>query len=241
MECLELMSRTQKSGQLRKYKGRLEEVGRSRTNENSAEISPPMTSSPTTSSLHLSPQELSLLMMNPTMRPSVSSTFAHDPTATAVLRYYCFISQTMDTLEQHLEQCHGERQAVFDFLFQCRDVPTLIRPLVHDFRRRTMGTRSHPYGRTPSPSCTPSDDNSVQPPSEAPEETFTRIPTSIGSALLFNKTTDEHQDQQENANGNQKKTRQSLKKTTTMIEKTRRRSRRNRLTNKKAKKLTTSR
>jgi hypothetical protein len=133
----------------------------------------PSDDSTTASSLHLSPHELSRLIIDPRMYEQICQTFLPDPLHTAVLRYYNYVSRTIDRLEKELEFHRREQHVIFDHLLASPTFPTLIQPIVQEYRHGT-------YGHSLSPPRTPSDNNSVEPPSSyqiSPEEALVRIPT----------------------------------------------------------------
>ena len=141
-------------------------------------------SSSSSSDLNLSPHEFSRIITNPDFIPQLSEVF-DDPNPHNLLRYYSFISLTIDQLERELERSRIEQEVVFNGLFEYPRVRTRLQPIIRQSRhQRQVRHRFHPYGRTPSPPRTPSDDNSVSPPSNTPssvpilpEEALARIPS----------------------------------------------------------------
>ena len=51
----------------------------------------------------LTPQELSSLTVDPEFRPQLEAAFTPGYNSTTTLRYYSFLSNTIDTLERELE------------------------------------------------------------------------------------------------------------------------------------------
>ena len=106
---------------------------------------------------------------------------------TAILRHYAFLSNTIDELERNLEQHRREQEFTFDIL---NNDPTRIEPMVKRFRRQPR-TGHHPYGRSPTPPRTPSDDNSINPPTTAPSlhilpvTALVRLPSSNTSSPVL--------------------------------------------------------
>jgi hypothetical protein len=121
----------------------------------------------TTAEPVLSPTELSRLISEPDMLYSISTTFASKPTTTATLRYYAFLSRSINQLELDLDRHQLELQAMFVHLMETRSFQTKIRPIVHEYRRK-IRSRFHPYSRTsnsptpPSTNNSPSIDNEIQ-------------------------------------------------------------------------------
>ena len=64
----------------------------------------------------LSPAKLSLMMIHPDMPTQLSIAFDDDPVTTMDLQYYCFMSHTIEQLENDLEQHRREQSTVFDSL-----------------------------------------------------------------------------------------------------------------------------
>ena len=130
-----------------------------------ADVSP---SPPPTPPRHmmLSSAELSLMMNHPDMPTQLSTTFNDDPTITMALRYYCFMSHSIERLEEDLERHRREQSTVFDNLIRRQRFRDRITPVVQNYRRQNMRPRFHPYNRTPSPVPTPSNSDSDEPPSE---------------------------------------------------------------------------
>jgi hypothetical protein len=113
----------------------------------------------TTAEPVLSPAELSRLIAEPDMLYSISTTFASKPTTTAILRYYAFLSRSINQLELDLDRHQLELQAMFLHLMETRSFQTKIRPIVHEYRRK-IRSRFHPYSRTSNPPTPPSTNNS---------------------------------------------------------------------------------
>ena len=114
-----------------------------------------------------SPQEFSCIITDPDMVDTIARRFTSKPTSTAVLRYYSFLSQNIEIIEQQLEQHHMEREAIYTHLFESRSFRTRIRPIVSEWRHRQAQIRRgfHPYDRPTSLPRYPSDDNIISPPS----------------------------------------------------------------------------
>ena len=127
----------------------------------------------TASSSIISPHEFSRLITEPEMTRSLARAFASRPTSTAILCYYFFLSRSIDRLEQDLERHRHEQNTLFDHLFKSRRFRMKVEPIIQRYRQPTP--RYHPYGHTPSPPGTPSDNNDINLPSN------TAIDEEIGS------------------------------------------------------------
>ena len=66
----------------------------------------------------LSYNELSHLLVDPDMLYLVARSFASHPTSSAMLRFYRFISLSIDQLETNLERHRLEQQALFTRLME---------------------------------------------------------------------------------------------------------------------------
>ena len=137
-------------------------------------------SSTISSSMNLSPFELARVVTNPHLLPHIADSFETDPLMTAILWHYAFLSDTIDKLEQNLEWHRQEQEFTFSILNTDQDFLTQIELMVKRFRRQPR-TKHHPYMRSPSPPLTPSDDNSINPPTTVPslpETALARLPSS---------------------------------------------------------------
>ena len=138
----------------------------------------------------LSPPELSRLTTEPQMFHSISDAFLPDSSITVSLRYYAFMSRSIDTLEQELERIHTERQYMYDHLMQSDQFRRRITPVVNEYRLLTgqqSQRRYHPYGHTPPPIRTPSWPGSVNPPSTIeirPAQALARIMESPNASSI---------------------------------------------------------
>ena len=141
--------------------------------------------------LHISPHEFSRLITDQELTPTVFTTFITEPTHFATLRYYSYVTRTIDRLEKELEIHRREQLLVFDKLFDSQSFRERIQPIVRTHRRRISGIRYHPYSQSLAPPRTPSCDHSIAPPSRTPssiqirpEEALARIATSDNSGPL---------------------------------------------------------
>ena len=109
---------------------------------------------------------------------------------TAILRHSTFLSDTIDELERNLERHRREQEFTFDILNNDQDFLAQIEPMVKRFRRQPR-TRHHLYRRSPSPPRTPSDDNSINPPTTVPslhilpETALAQFPSSNTSSPVL--------------------------------------------------------
>jgi len=144
----------------------------------------------------LSPQELSRLVTDQNMNRPILDAFPSYSPSTMNLRNYAFLSDSIDVLERELERHQLEREQIYDDLLHDRRFRRRIGPILKDYRNRRRRTRAHPYDRSPTPPRTPSDQNSINPPSSIqilPEEALARIPTPSdrGSTTSFHTAIDE--------------------------------------------------
>ena len=80
--------------------------------------------------------ELLHLLVYPDMLYLVARNFASNPTSTATLRHYRFLSLSIDQLELDLERHCLEQQAIFFYLMESRTFRTKIQPIVDEYRRK---------------------------------------------------------------------------------------------------------
>jgi hypothetical protein len=114
----------------------------------------------------LSPEELSQILLHPDFPHQIAATFDDEPVVTVALRYFSFISYQANELERLLEIHRSEQERLFTDLMVHSRFRRDINPFVIEHRR----TRYHPYRRTPSPVSTPSNDDSISPPTSPPDD-----------------------------------------------------------------------
>lgn len=115
-------------------------------------------SNDTTSETILSYDELSRILVDPDTLYRVSRTFASHPTSSATLRYYRFLSLSIDRLELDLERHRLEQQSIFTHLMDSGTFRMKIHPIIQEYRRRPG---FHPYGRSSTSPTPPSFHNRV--------------------------------------------------------------------------------
>jgi hypothetical protein len=117
---------------------------------------------------------------------SVARRFSQHSASTAILRFYHFLSSSIEQLEKELERHQQEREILYDHLFENRTFCTRFQPLLDEFRQRQMEIHRaiHPYSR-PTNSPTPVTTNN--PPSNA-------IPGTKGMPILVMDDEDEQKD-----------------------------------------------
>jgi hypothetical protein len=98
----------------------------------------------------LSPQEFSHFIIDPSTPPALAQLFRNDPTLTAILRSYLFLTHSMDHLEHALERHRVEQLVLFERLVDSRIFEPRVEPLIRDFRQRTRRYRIRPYNRPSS-------------------------------------------------------------------------------------------
>ena len=93
----------------------------------------------------LSPQEFSHFIIDPSTPPALAQLFRNDPTLTAILRSYLFLTHSMDHLEHALERHRVEQLVLFERLVDSRIFEPRVEPLIRDFRQKTRRYRIRPY------------------------------------------------------------------------------------------------
>ena len=76
------------------------------------------------------PQELSDIFSDEYTLEKIERKFRRRPNDHALLRYYNFLSITVDELELSLERAQTERESIHDHLFESRKFYTRIRLLI---------------------------------------------------------------------------------------------------------------
>ena len=96
-----------------------------------------------------SPQELSDITSDERTLRKIARKFRQRPADHSLLRYYHFLSVTVEELENSLERAQLEWEFIHEHLFESRRFTTQIRPLIEDFRQERAIQRrsSHPYDR----------------------------------------------------------------------------------------------
>ena len=80
-----------------------------------------------------SPQELSNITFDERTLRKIARNFQQRPADHALLRYYHFLSVTVNKLENSLERAQLERESIHKHLFESQRFQTRIRPLIEDF------------------------------------------------------------------------------------------------------------
>ena len=62
--------------------------------------------------------------------------FAQRPTHAAVLRNYEFITMTINSLKEQLEQQTEEREVLYTYLFRQKTFLTRVRPIVEQYQHK---------------------------------------------------------------------------------------------------------
>ena len=101
--------------------------------------------------MSLSSNEFAHMMLHSDMPKCLATAFTDDPVATVALRYYSFLTETIERLEKDLLRQRIEQQDIFGHLIRKQRFQQQIAPLVSAYRRQTREERYHPYSRTPSP------------------------------------------------------------------------------------------
>jgi hypothetical protein len=109
--------------------------------------------------MSLSSNEFAQMILHSDITEHLSATFSDDPVITIALRYYSFLTESIERLERFLLRHRIEQQDIFGHLIRNHRFQQRLTPLVVAYRRpsREERYRYHPYSRTPSPIITPSD------------------------------------------------------------------------------------
>jgi hypothetical protein len=107
----------------------------------------------------LSPSELARFLseLDTHVRDNLDAVFRRDPVHCAVLRHYLFVSQSLNQLEDQVEQHRAEQHFIFDRLIAAGLLEPQIEPYIHAFRQQRMQryyshSDARPIStRTPSP------------------------------------------------------------------------------------------
>ena len=96
-----------------------------------------------------SPQELSDITSDERTLRKIARKFRRRPADHSLLRYYHFLSVTIEEMENSLERAQLERESIHEHLFESRRFTNRIRPLIEDFRQERAVRRraNHPYDR----------------------------------------------------------------------------------------------
>ena len=117
-----------------------------------------------------SPQELSDITFDKRTLRKIARKFQRRPADHSLLRYYHFLSVTVEELENSLERAQLEQESIHEHLFESRNFTTRIRPLIEDFRQERAVRRrtSHPYDRPRSHDTCPLSTTSPSPITNEP-------------------------------------------------------------------------
>ena len=89
--------------------------------------------------------ELAQIMGDPLSLAQIVNAFDNDPTGTAILQLFHFISDTMDRTRQEMTRLRNEREEVYEYAIASAHFRQMIQPIVRDHREQ----QNH---RSPSPS-----------------------------------------------------------------------------------------
>ena len=89
--------------------------------------------------------ELARIMEDPLSLAQIVNAFDNDPTSTAILRLFHFISDTMDRTRREMMRLRNDREEVYEYAIASAHFRQTIRPIVRDHRERQNR-------RSPSPS-----------------------------------------------------------------------------------------
>ena len=80
--------------------------------------------------------ELARIMNDPLSLAQIVNAFDNDPTGTAILRLFHFISDTMDRTRQEMTRLRNEREEVYEYAIASAHFRQMIRPIVRDHREQ---------------------------------------------------------------------------------------------------------
>ena len=80
--------------------------------------------------------ELARIMEDPLSLAQIVNAFDNDPTGTAILRLFHFISDTMNRTRQEMTRLRNEREEVYEYAITSAHFRQMIRTIVRDHRER---------------------------------------------------------------------------------------------------------
>src|SRR6202034_1491171 len=86
--------------------------------------------STTSSGFSLSPHEMSLIVLDNPSVDLLNETFGGDCTASAHLRHYMFVSQSIRRLESELDRHHAEQRTLFDHILENENFRRDLHPII---------------------------------------------------------------------------------------------------------------
>ena len=89
--------------------------------------------------------ELARIMEDPLSLAQIVNAFDNDPTSTAILQLFHFISDTMDRTRREMMRLRNDREEVYEYAIVSVHFRQTIRPIVRDHREQQNR-------RSPSPS-----------------------------------------------------------------------------------------
>jgi len=105
--------------------------------------------STTSSGFSLSPHEMSLIVLDNPSVDLLNETFGGDCTASAHLRHYMFVSQSIRRLESELDRHHAEQRTLFDHILENENFRRDLHPIITTYRRQSRAKGFHPYTQLP--------------------------------------------------------------------------------------------
>ena len=78
--------------------------------------------------------ELARIMEDPLSLTQIVNAFDNDPTGTAILRLFHFISDTMDRTRREMMRLRNDREEVYEYAITSAHFRQTIRPIVRDHR-----------------------------------------------------------------------------------------------------------
>ena len=117
---------------------------------------------------------------------SIKQKFAKRPTHAAIMRNYQFITMTMASLEQELEQQRTEHEELYEYLFEQRNFHIQVWPIVKQYRHKLamICWGFHPYHCPTTPSNESSSASSIHSSTSASSGKSRASPRPITPSLV---------------------------------------------------------
>ena len=93
--------------------------------------------------------ELARIMDDPLSLAQIVNAFDNDPTDTAILRLFHFISDTMDRMRREMIRLRNDWEEVYEYAIASAHFRQTIRPIVRDHRERQNRRSPSPYPLQP--------------------------------------------------------------------------------------------
>ena len=138
------------------------------------------------------------IMDDPLSLAQIVNAFDNDPTGTAILQLFHFISDTMDRTRREMMRLHNNREEVYEYAIASAHFQQMIRPIVRDHRKQQNRCSPSPSPLRPlfdehppptvhisPPSISDIDDSPRTIPILSPEPIDTDSPHSESPSMAF--------------------------------------------------------